>query len=149
MRDKLFTCDHAYAQLVTLISYCTQLASHCPKAAAQNKLFKTNIKKKFFKTICWGNISSFPYNLILETIDSVAVCSFPTFFSRSSFSLVQEASYWLFSVVATLSLLFRDSMKAFLLVASSDKVFTWTKVEQRGNRKVKKKAEQRGSSGYV
>ena len=49
---------------------------------------------------------------------------FPTFFSRSSFSFVQEASYWLFSVVATFNLLFRDSMRAFLLVASSVNVLS-------------------------
>lgn len=45
----------------------------------------------------------------------------------------------LFSVVATFSLLFRESTKAFLLVASSDKVFTCRdELEQKGNKKVKK-----------
>lgn len=49
---------------------------------------------------------------------------FLTFFSRSSFSFVQEASCWFFSEVATFSLLLRDSIRAFLFVASSVKVFT-------------------------
>lgn len=54
-----------------------------------------------------------------------------TFFSRSSFSFVHEVSYWLFSVVATFSLLFNESMRAFLLVVSSDKVLTCRNVAQR------------------
>lgn len=69
----------------------------------------------------------------------MAVWLLPTFFSRSSFSFVQEASYWLFSAVATFSLLFRDSIRAFLLVASSVNVFTYSEVEQQDNRIVKKK----------
>lgn len=61
----------------------------------------------------------------------------PTFFPRSSFSFEQEVSYWLFSVVATLSLLLSDSMRAFLLVASSVKALTCKRWSEAKDKPVK------------
>lgn len=79
--------------------------------------------------------------LWLGVFTDLAAWPCPTFFPRSSFSFAQEVSYWLFSVVAMLSLLLSDSMRAFLLVASSVKALTckrWSEAKDKRKTKTRR-----------